>query len=126
MLPQREADVAGILDNFASRRHRPQRHRRLADFLDAPGFPVRGGREQFQRLVPQRLQRPKRFPRAHPKDSFIASAWASITSEAMGTSGRRQRSSTDSNGRSARAATISAPPMLDRPRDLPEPQPDRD
>jgi thiamine pyrophosphate-dependent acetolactate synthase large subunit-like protein len=39
----------------------------------------------------------------------MASASANCTSDATGTSARRQRSSTDSNDRSAREATISAP-----------------
>jgi hypothetical protein len=41
-----------VLDDFAARRHRPQRHHRLSDFLDGPGFPLRGGGEQLQRFVP--------------------------------------------------------------------------
>jgi hypothetical protein len=45
VLAEREADVAIVLDDFAARSHRPQRHHRFADFLDAPGFPLRGGSE---------------------------------------------------------------------------------
>jgi hypothetical protein len=43
-----------VLDDLASRRHRPQRYCRLAYFLGS-GFPLRSGGEQFQRFVPWRL-----------------------------------------------------------------------
>jgi hypothetical protein len=34
VLAQRETDMPVVLDDFTAGRHRSQRHRRLADFLD--------------------------------------------------------------------------------------------
>src|SRR5258708_23626663 len=41
MMPQRQPDMAVILDNLAAGRHRPQFNNRLVDFWH--GFPVAGG-----------------------------------------------------------------------------------
>jgi hypothetical protein len=76
LLAQRETDMPVVLDDFTAGRHRSQRRRRLADFLDPAGFPPRGGSKQFQRFVPQGVERPQRLAPCQPERSFIASASA--------------------------------------------------
>jgi hypothetical protein len=56
-----------VLDDFAARHHRLQRHCRLADFLARSGFPLRGGSKQFKRLIPQRLERSQRLAPRPPE-----------------------------------------------------------
>ena len=61
VVAQRQADMAVVLDDLAAGGHRPQRHRRLVDLRHRRGLAGRGGREQRQRLVAQRLDRPQRL-----------------------------------------------------------------
>jgi hypothetical protein len=89
MVPQRQADVAVILDDLTAGRHRPQRHRRLADLGDRALLARRRRREQFGRLIAQRLDRPYASRRANPRDSRMPSASEVITRDATDTPARR-------------------------------------
>ena len=67
MLAQGQADMAIVLDHLAAGRHRPQRHRGLVNLRHDLGFARRGGGEQRQRLVAQRLDRPERLAPRQPQ-----------------------------------------------------------
>ena len=61
MLAQREAEMAIVLDHLAAGGHRPERDGGLIDLRQRFGLARRGGGEQRQRLVAQRLDRPERL-----------------------------------------------------------------
>jgi hypothetical protein len=51
MFPQRQAEMAIVLDHLAARGHRRQRHCRLGDLRHQGLLPLVGGLEQRQRRV---------------------------------------------------------------------------
>jgi hypothetical protein len=59
MIAERQPDMAIVLDDFAAGRHRSQRDDRLMDFRHGFALAGRGRGEERQRLVAQRLDRPK-------------------------------------------------------------------
>jgi hypothetical protein len=63
---QGQSDMAVILDHLAASRHRPEGDDRLIDFGHGLVVARRGRREQRQRLISQRLDRPERFAPGEP------------------------------------------------------------
>lgn len=61
MAAQRQADMTIVLDPLAAGRHRPERDGGLVDLGDRFIVASGGGREERQRLVLQRLDRPEGF-----------------------------------------------------------------